>query len=116
MPGEIEGGEGDRVNGFEQLIVCNPSPTADEFRIVQTRTGAYQVDLGVPVPTKGDYNRREEFPLQQLAVGESFWIECGPWTAMYVYEAARKNRRGRAYQTRAETREGKRGLRVWRTA
>lgn len=104
------------MNGFEQLIVRNPTPTAGTFRFVQTRTGTYQVDVGVPIPTRGDYNRREEFPLQQLAIGESFWIECGPWTAMYAHEAMRKNRRGRAYATRAETRDGKRGLRVWRTA
>ena len=115
------------MKGIEQLIGGNGAAVefppeklrvrltmAYDKREIVTASGRWVLESGIPLPLQREYTPRPELPLDQMRVGESVWIECGPWTAMNVQQAKRKAAKGK-FVSRQETQGERLGLRVWRT-
>lgn len=76
----------------------------------------YKIEKGIPIPEGCGRWGNAKYPWERMEVGDSFFV---PGRAAADMSGARQNaakRFGRAYGTKNETKDGVRGVRVWRVS
>jgi len=83
----------------------------------QIDLNAIEIEDAVPLPPIGTPKRAAfSLPFDKLAIGQSFWI---PWPADAKFShsgAASRRMRPKRFSSRRAEKDGKPGVRVWRTA
>lgn len=90
-----------------QTAPTQPPPTNQERKQMEIK-----FDDNIPIPT--DAKRAGKYQWQEMKVGQSFWSASKPTSLRNIANQAGK-RLNMKFLTRAETKDGIEGSRVWRT-
>jgi hypothetical protein len=108
--------------------LVKPAPTStpkkveaktETTKIETPKQTDFKIESGIPIPPRasGKGGRSgSKYPIRQLQVGESVFIEGKPTKVASAIQSAKKADSTYAFTSRVVTEDEKVGVRVWRTA